>query len=98
VNKDTPNIGKTDTRIRRNSNRRLYCPVESRYITFDDVENRVISGQPVEIFDRMTGKDITRIVLMHILMRKEEIGDPRFTDGELRSRIMQRIGPKRAAA
>lgn len=57
--------------IRLYPNRRLYDPVASRSVTFDDVCALVQLGVPVVITDTERGEDRTRRVLAAILVGKE---------------------------
>lgn len=54
--------------IRRYPNRRFYDRNASKYISLDDIECMVQSGQTVEIRDSQTEEDLTRSVLTRIIV------------------------------
>lgn len=62
--------------IRKYSNRRLYDPDQSRHITLDEVRELIVSGEKVRIEDAKTGEDITRSILLQIIVEREEAGRP----------------------
>jgi polyhydroxyalkanoate synthesis repressor PhaR len=82
------------TWIKKYPNRRLYCPVENRYLTLEDIAERIIAGKEVKIYDKITGRDITSYVFMQILARLAETGDVRFTEYELKNRIVNQQHPQ----
>jgi len=70
----------TDKRIiKKYPNRRLYDTAESKYITLDDVRKLVIEGVPFCVTDKQTGEDITRSILLQIIIEREEAGTPLFS-------------------
>jgi hypothetical protein len=81
-----------DTRIRKYPNRRLYCPVENRYITVGDVAKRVKGRRDVETVDWVTGEDITKSVLLDAAHRLEFSVVDTFTESELIERIRSSPG------
>lgn len=62
--------------IRKYANRRLYDPEASRHVTLDEVRAMVVAGDRVRVEDARTGEDITRSVLLQIIMEREEAGRP----------------------
>jgi polyhydroxyalkanoate synthesis repressor PhaR len=58
-------------RISRYPNRRLYAKHESKYVSLDEIEALIKSGQDVEIRDSQTGEDLTRSVLTRIIMERQ---------------------------
>ena len=62
--------------IRKYANRRLYDPVESRHLTLDEVRALVVAGESVRIEDAKSGEDITRSILLQIIVEREEAGRP----------------------
>lgn len=62
--------------IRKYSNRRLYDPETSSHITLDQVRDLIVSGERVKIEDAKTGEDITRSILLQIIVEREEAGRP----------------------
>jgi len=49
--------------IKRYDNRRLYNTVTAAYVTLDDLEGMVLSGEKFVVRDARTGEDITRVLL-----------------------------------
>jgi len=49
--------------IKRYDNRRLYNTVTAAYVTLDDLESMVLSGERFVVRDAQTGEDITRVLL-----------------------------------
>ena len=49
--------------IKRYDNRRLYNTVTAAYVTLDDLESMVLSGEEFVVRDAQTGEDITRVLL-----------------------------------
>ena len=65
--------------IKKYPNRRLYDTVDSKYITFTDVRQMVISGAKIKVIDSVSEEDLTRQILMQIIMEEELGGRPLFT-------------------
>ena len=49
--------------IKRYDNRRLYNTVTAAYVTLDDLESMVLSGEEFVVRDAQTGEDVTRVLL-----------------------------------
>jgi len=64
--------------IKKYPNRRLYDTKESRYITLDEVRKMVLDEIPFKVVDRQSGNDITRNILLQIIMEQESGGKPLF--------------------
>jgi polyhydroxyalkanoate synthesis repressor PhaR len=62
--------------IKKYPNRRLYDTAISQYVTLDDIRELVMSSQPFQVIDAKTKADITRSILLQIIVEKEEDGDP----------------------
>ncbi len=62
--------------IKKYPNRRLYDTAISQYVTLDDIRELVMSGQPFQVIDAKSKLDITRSILLQIIVEKEEDGDP----------------------
>lgn len=65
--------------IKKYPNRRLYDTKTSVYITLDDVKNLVISGESFRVADAKSGDDLTRSILLQIIVEEEAAGVPLFT-------------------
>lgn len=78
----------TDLRtIKKYPNRRLYDTAISSYITLADVKKLVMENVVFCIQDAKTGEDITRTILLQIIVEQEERGDPLFSNGALEELI-----------
>ena len=60
--------------IRKYPNRRLYDTEESRYITLTDVRDLVLRDVAFAVFDKRTGEDITRNILLQVISDQEQNG------------------------
>jgi len=48
----------------------------SKYVTLNDVRQLVIDREPVKVLDAKTKEDLTRSVLLQIILEQEEDGEP----------------------
>jgi len=58
--------------IKKYPNRRYYDTTRSCHVTLQEVHDLVVSGQDVSITDSRTGDDITNLVLMQIILEKDQ--------------------------
>jgi polyhydroxyalkanoate synthesis repressor PhaR len=65
--------------IKKYPNRRLYDTEQSRYITLADVRELVSQGVDFVVLDANTEEDITRTILLQIILEQESGGEPLFT-------------------
>ncbi|MBB5019155.1 polyhydroxyalkanoate synthesis repressor PhaR [Chitinivorax tropicus] len=65
--------------IKKYPNRRLYDTATSCYITLEDVKKLVLENIKIQIVDAKTHDDITRSVLLQIILEEESGGVPMFT-------------------
>lgn len=77
--------------IRKYANRRLYDPAESRHLTLDEVRGLVVAGESVRIEDAKSGEDITRSILLQIIVEREEAGRP-LLSAELLEQLIRFYG------
>lgn len=54
--------------VKKYSNRRLYDTSDSRYITLEDLADKVKKGEDVRVVDAKTGEDLTAATLTQILV------------------------------
>jgi polyhydroxyalkanoate synthesis repressor PhaR len=54
--------------IKKYSNRRLYDPEASRYITLDELAAQIRAGQEVRVVDAKTGAELTQATLAQIIL------------------------------
>ena len=62
--------------IKKYPNRRLYDTDISKYVTLSDVRKLIIDNIPVKVVDAKTKEDLTRSVLLQIILEQEEDGAP----------------------
>ena len=77
--------------IRKYANRRLYDPSESRHLTLDEVRELVVAGERVRVEDAKTGDDLTRSILLQIIVEQEEAGRP-LLSAELLEQLIRFYG------
>jgi polyhydroxyalkanoate synthesis repressor PhaR len=65
--------------LKKYPNRRLYDTQLSSYITLTDVKAMVLSGERFEVRDAKTGEDLTRSILLQIILEEETGGVPIFS-------------------
>ncbi|MBN1880140.1 polyhydroxyalkanoate synthesis regulator DNA-binding domain-containing protein [bacterium] len=57
--------------IKRYRNRKMYDTTGKRYVNFSDIEQMIRDNDGVRVVDNVTGEDITRQILIQILLRNE---------------------------
>ena len=73
-------MSKNESRIiKKYPNRRLYDTAISSYITLEDVRQLVKQHVTFHIQDAKTGEDITRNILLQIILEQEQAGEPIFS-------------------
>jgi polyhydroxyalkanoate synthesis repressor PhaR len=65
--------------IKKYPNRRLYDTKTSAYITLSDVKDLVLTTEPFKVLDAKNGEDLTRSILLQIILEEETAGVPLFT-------------------
>jgi polyhydroxyalkanoate synthesis repressor PhaR len=65
--------------IKKYPNRRLYDTESSHYITLADVRDLVLKGQQIQVVDAKTDEDLTRPILLQIMLEEEAAGEPLFS-------------------
>lgn len=65
--------------IKKYPNRRLYDTRNSCYITLADVKQLVIAKECFQVVDAKSGDDLTRSILLQIILEEESGGTPMFT-------------------
>ena len=69
--------------IKKYPNRRLYDTQTSTYITLSDVRQLVMANVPFEVLDAKSNDDLTRSILLQIILEEESGGAPMFTEAVL---------------
>lgn len=65
--------------IKKYPNRRLYDTQTSSYITLSDVKEMVMGCEQFVIVDAKSGEDLTRSILLQIILEEESAGMPMFS-------------------
>jgi polyhydroxyalkanoate synthesis repressor PhaR len=73
--------------IKKYPNRRLYDTVSSAYITLSEVKQLVIDGKPFAVLDAKTSENLTRSILLQIILEEESGGVPMFSEAALANMI-----------
>lgn len=77
--------------IKKYPNRRLYDTQTSSYITLGDVKQLVLENEGFKVVDAKSGDDLTRSILLQIILEEETVGAPIFTSPML-SQIIRFYG------
>ncbi|UTY59853.1 polyhydroxyalkanoate synthesis repressor PhaR [Massilia sp. erpn] len=65
--------------IKKYPNRRLYDTQTSSYITLTDVKQLVLDNEDFTVVDAKTNEDLTRSILLQIILEEEASGVPMFS-------------------
>lgn len=79
-----------DTRfrvIKKYPNRRLYDTQASAYITLAEIRQLVMANETLVVRDAKTGEDLTRSILLQIILEEEAAGVPMFSEALLANLI-----------
>lgn len=69
--------------IKKYPNRRLYDTATSAYVTLAEVKALVLAGTAFSVRDAKTGEDLTRSILLQIILEEEAGGSPIFSEAVL---------------
>ncbi len=73
--------------IKKYPNRRLYDTRTSAYITLADIKQLVLDSEDFEVVDAKSGENLTRSILLQIILEEESGGMPIFSPLALRQII-----------
>ena len=73
--------------IKKYPNRRLYDTATSGYITLTNVRQMVVENTPFEVRDAKTNEELTRTILLQIILEEEAVGVPMFSNDMLTQMI-----------
>lgn len=73
--------------IKKYPNRRLYDTRTSTYITLSDVKELVLANEVFQVVDAKSGEDLTRAILLQIILEEEAGGAPMFSSDLLSQMI-----------
>ena len=77
--------------IKKYPNRRLYDTQTSTYITLADVKQLVLDHENFQVLDAKSGEDLTRPILLQIILEEEAGGMPMFTS-QMLSQVIRFYG------
>ncbi|MES9830828.1 MAG: polyhydroxyalkanoate synthesis repressor PhaR [Candidatus Thiodiazotropha sp. DIVDIV] len=81
----------SDRIIKKYPNRRLYDTEQSKYITLTQLRQLIVGGELIKVIDSTTEDDITRSILLQIILESESGGKPLFT-ADMLSQIIRFYG------
>ena len=64
--------------IRRYDSRKLYDPTASRYVSLEEIAQRIRGGEEIEVLDNATGENVTAPTLMQIILEEGKSGRGRL--------------------
>ena len=73
--------------IKKYPNRRLYDTSTSSYVALSDIKQLVMDGVTFAVLDAKTAKDLTRSILLQIILEEESEGVPFLTERMLKNMI-----------
>src|SRR4026209_1601604 len=76
-------MSETTRLIKKSPNRRLYDTATSSYITLADVKKLVLEQIAFRVIDAKSNEDLTRSILLQIILEEEGAGAPMFTSDML---------------
>lgn len=77
--------------IKKYPNRRLYDTQSSAYITLADIKQLVLDNESFQVIDAKNSEDLTRSILLQIILEEESGGKPMFSANVL-SQIIRFYG------
>lgn len=80
-----------DRLIKKYPNRRLYDTQTSTYVTLTDIKNLVMGNEVFKVVDAKTEEDLTRNILLQIILEEEAGGAPVFSS-QMLSQIIRFYG------
>ncbi len=80
-----------DRLIKKYPNRRLYDTQTSTYVTLSDIKNLVMGNEAFKVVDAKTEEDLTRNILLQIILEEEAGGAPVFSS-QMLSQIIRFYG------
>ncbi|MEH3086753.1 MAG: polyhydroxyalkanoate synthesis repressor PhaR [Xylophilus ampelinus] len=73
--------------LKKYPNRRLYDTTSSAYITLAEVKELVMRGESFVVREAKSGEDLTRSILLQIILEEETGGAPLFSEAALANLI-----------
>ena len=78
--KSTTSNDTQDRVIKKYPNRRLYDTASSSYVALADIKQLVMHNTPFRVLDAKSGEDLTRSILLQIILEHESEGSPILTE------------------
>jgi len=78
--------------IKKYPNRRLYDTKTSSYITLADVKQMVLKQEDFQVVDAKSGEDLTRSILLQIILEEESTGGLPMFSSDLLSQLIRFYG------
>src|ERR1041385_3681971 len=78
--------------IKKYPNRRLYDTKTSSYITLADVKQMVHKQEDFQVVDAKSGEDLTRAILLQIILEEESTGGLPMFSSDMLSQIIRFYG------
>ena len=78
--------------IKKYANRRLYDTDASKHVTLSDIRKMIIEGFDVQVVEDTSGDDITRPLLLQIIVEQEQNGGPPILSEVLLSQLIRFYG------
>jgi len=89
---ETPRMPDSPRLIKKYPNRRLYDTHTSSHLTLADIRQLVVDKVAFQVVDAKSGEDLTRSILLQVILEAESGGEPIFTT-EMLMGIIQFYGP-----
>lgn len=71
--------------IRKYPNRRLYDTARKRFVNLGDIHRMLLDGETIRVVESESGEDITRAVLLQIIVERETSAERLFSNELLES-------------
>lgn len=78
--------------LKKYPNRRLYDTSQSCYVTIDNVRDLVLSHERFRVIDSKTDKDLTRSILLQIILEQENDGSEHVLTNEVLQHLIRFYG------
>lgn len=78
--------------IKKYANRRLYDTVASKHVTLSDIRKMIVEGADIQIIEDTSGDDITRPLLLQIIVEQEQNGGQPILTEVLLSQLIRFYG------
>ena len=78
--------------IKKYANRRLYDTVASKHVTLSDIRQMIVDGADIQIVEDTSGDDITRPLLLQIIVEQEQNGGQPILTQVLLSQLIRFYG------